>query len=164
MPTPSRWHPLPTTAVAYADSGGEEWEVVMEVMKVMKVMEVIKVRKAVVWKEHAMVGWMCASPSASHAEIMWPGEVMDGAKVSHAAEAVHTARTVHAAHHRVGRHHRRNKHRYYDDASSRYFSEHDNPPRLSQISPRAIVRTKFATIQMTNDLISDRCVSQKDFC
>ena len=86
MPTPSRWHPLPATAVADADSGGEEWEVVPEVMKAM---EVIKARE-VVARHPAMIEGMYASPSAGHAKVMWAAEVVDAAKAVHAAEAVAT--------------------------------------------------------------------------
>jgi hypothetical protein len=129
VPTPSRRHPLPATAVANADGGGEEWEVVLEVM------EAIKMREVVPWKERAMVECMYASPSPSHAKVVWPAEAMDGAKALHPSEAMHAARTVHAPHHRVGRHHWRCKHRHYDSASSRYFAEHDNPPDRHRLPP-----------------------------
>ena len=56
MPTESRWHPLPATVVADADSAGEDYEVVSaEVMKVSKMIKVIEVCEAVSWKDRAMV-------------------------------------------------------------------------------------------------------------
>jgi hypothetical protein len=67
VPTPSRWHPLPATADAYTDSGGEDWEVVPEVMKASKVVEVIKAREVASWKERAMVECMYGPPSVGHA-------------------------------------------------------------------------------------------------
>jgi len=78
VPTPSRWHPLPATAEADANSGGEDREVVPEVMEAM---EVIKV--------HDVVPRMYASPSASHANVVWH---------AHDARAVHAAHAAHAAH------------------------------------------------------------------
>jgi hypothetical protein len=145
VPTPSRWHPLPATAVADADSGGEEWEVVPEVMKAM---EVIKVRE-VVSRHPAMVEGMYASPSASHAKVVCAAEAMDATKAVHAAEAMASKTT-----HRVGGQRQwRGKHRHRDSTSNRYFAEHDNPPDC-QIAP---CHSENATqnVQMTNDLISD---------
>ena len=84
VPTESRWHPPPATAVADADSGGEQVSM-MEVMKVSEVVpEVMKVSEAVSWKVRAMTESMYAPRSAGHAKAM------------HAAEAVHAARAVHA--------------------------------------------------------------------
>ena len=102
VPTPSRRHPLPATAEADANSGGEDWEVmpeVMEAMEVSKVVEVIKVREVVSWKERATD----ASPSASHAKVVWSAEAMDAAKAVHAAHTVHAAHAVHAAAHAAHR-------------------------------------------------------------
>jgi hypothetical protein len=143
VPTPSRWHPLPATADAYTDSGGgEDWEVVPEVMKASKVVEVIKAREVASWKERAMVEPMHASPSASHAKVVWAAEAVHAARAVHAAEAV----ASHAAHHRVGRHHWRGKHRHHDSTSDCYFTEHDNPPDCHR-SPRAIVRTQCKRVK-----------------
>jgi len=138
MPTPPRWHPPPTTAVADADSSGEEWEVVPEVMKAM---EVIKVRE-VAARHPAMIEGMYASPSAGHAKVMWAAEVVDAAKAVHAAEAV-----APQANHRVGgQRHWRGKHRHHDSTSDRYVAEHDNPPDCHK-SPRAIVRTQCKRVK-----------------
>jgi hypothetical protein len=131
VPTPSRWHPLPATAVADADSSGEDWEVVPEVMKAM---EVIKMRE-VVSRHPAMIEGMYASPSAGHAKVTCAAEVVAAAKAVHAAEVV-------APNHRVGgQRHWRGKHRHHDCTSDCYFAEHDNPPDCHK-SPRAIVRTQ----------------------
>jgi Integrase core domain len=105
VPPVSRWHPLPATVVAHADSASEECEVVSvpevsKVMKVMKAMKAMKVSDVVSWKDRAVVEPMHASPSAGHAKVVWAAEGMDAARAVHATKAVasHTA-------HRVGGHH-----------------------------------------------------------
>jgi hypothetical protein len=136
VPTPSRWHPPPATG--HADSSGEDWEVV----SVPEVVEVIKAGEVASWKERAMVEPMHASPSASHAKVVWAAEAVHAARSVHAAEAV----ASHAAHHRVGRHHWRGKHRHHDSTSDCYFAEHDNPPDCHR-SPRVIVRTQCKRVK-----------------
>jgi hypothetical protein len=118
---------------------------VMKVSKVVKVMmgevmKVMEVGEVASWKHRAMV---------DHAKVVWAAEAV------HTAKAVHAAHASHAAHHRVGRHHWRGKHCHHDSTSDRYFAEHDNspdcPPRYSE--------NAMQNVQMTIDLISDRCVS-----
>jgi hypothetical protein len=95
VPTPSRWHPLPATADAYTDSGGEDWEVVPEVMKASKVVEAIKAREVASWKERAMVECMYGPPSVGHAKVAWAAEAMDATKAVHAATEAMASKTTH---------------------------------------------------------------------
>ena len=151
VPTPSRRHPLPATADAYAHSGGEDWEAVPEVMKASKVVEVIKAREVVSWKERAMVECMDTSPSVGHAKVAWAAEAMDATKAAHTA--VHPAEAVASkTTHRVGGQWR-SKHRHHDSTSDCYFAEHDNSPDC-QIAPR-YTENGMQNVQMSNDLISD---------
>jgi hypothetical protein len=137
MPTPSRWHPLPATAGAYADSSGEDWEVVPEVMKASKVVEAMKASKVVSWKERAMVEGMYASPSAGHAKVVCAAEATAATKAVHDAAEAMASKTTH----RVGGQWRA-KHRHHNSTSDCYFAEHDNPPDCHKL-PRAIMRTRF---------------------
>jgi hypothetical protein len=140
VPTPSRWHPLPATAEADANSGGEDWEVVPEVMEAM---EVIKAREVVPWKKRAMAKVVYASPSARHAKVVWAAEAMGAAKTVHAAEAMHAAKAVASktAHRAGGQCHWRGEHRHHDSTSDCYFAAHDNPPDCRK-SPQVILRTQ----------------------
>jgi hypothetical protein len=148
VPTPSRWHPLPATADAYADSGGEDWEAVPEVMKASKVVEVIKAREVVSWKERAMVECMDTSPSVGHAKVAWAAEAMDATKAVHAAAEAMASKTTH----RVGGQWR-GKHRHHNSTSDCHFAEHNNPSDC-QIARRHN-ENAMRNVQMTNDLISD---------
>jgi hypothetical protein len=96
VPTPSHWHPLPATAVANANSAGEEKVSVPEVSEVMEVMmsKVMEGSEVVLWKHRAMV------ERVGHAKVVWAAEVVHAAKAVHTTKAVHAA--AHAAHHRVG--------------------------------------------------------------
>jgi hypothetical protein len=95
----------------------------MEVMKVSEVMKAMEVREVVSWKERAMVERMYASPSAGHARVVWPAEIMGTTKAVHAAAEAMASKTAH----RVGGQWR-GKHRHHDSTSNCYFAEHDNPP------------------------------------
>jgi hypothetical protein len=131
VPTEPQWHPSPTAADV--DSGGKDWEVVMEVMKVSEVMKAMEVREVTSWKEGAMMERMYATPSAGRAKVVWPADVMVATKAVHAAAAEAMAsKTAH----RVGGQWR-GKHRHHDSTSDCYFAEHDNPPDC-QRSHRAI--------------------------
>jgi hypothetical protein len=147
VPTPSRRHPLPATADAYADSGGEDWEMVPEVMEVSEVAEVMKMSE-VMSRHPAMVEGMYASPSAGHAKVVCAAEATGATKAVHAAAEAMASKTTH----RVGGQWR-GKHRQNDSTSDCYFAEHDNSPDC-QIAPR-YTENGMQNLQMSNDLISD---------